>query len=360
MLAPIAPAAKAALGRRGTSSLPHVSTSEVVVTGASYRGVGCESKIGHSHYLRHLATATGACGLVLAAQFSRHSRNSKRMHRSRVEVASLKARGDNLETEAGRAAGSIPRRQLAVASAVLCTAPHPSYAESSEASGSGGGLFNFPGFSGGGYPTWLLDGDGDISYPSWLLGDWKVKSELTSVDIPQGPDFVSDYVLQLQKLTGKPEGLLNYRLSFVKTGNNAIIADRSLNTVPFYKALGDGGEAVEWGGEANPDVVIFKVTRGGFTARVNLRALLKAGDTPEGRSDLYNTREVFFAATEAPAEVTPVIAVTKYKQAGPAVQQILRLEIYPAFGAEGGAQQAQSGDLGQPVAVVKYLSVLSR
>jgi len=275
------------------------------------------------------------CALAAAAVSSRKVRSAVARRAARDHDASVRGYG----------------RRGALALSTLATLPQAAEAEESQA---GMGFLQLPGF-----------GAADISYPEWLLGDWKVRAELASVDTPQGPDLATESAFQLQRLAGKPEGIQSYTLAFLRSGNS-IIADRAKSTVPYLKALGDSGEPspIDWGGEANPDVSVFKIRRGSFDVRVNLRALMKAGDKPQGRDDLYNTQEVFFAATEAPAEVTPCIAVTKFKKVDErTVQQILRFEIYPAQAAEApaaGMAQVQSGDLGTPVTVVKYLALLSK
>jgi len=220
-------------------------------------------------------------------------------------------------------------------------------------------------------------GPSDVFYPEWFLGDWEATSELSEVETPQGDELAGDAVLRARKTVGMVE---RYNQRYIEY-RGRIIADRGYNVRALVRGSGPRlVESVEWD-PTNPNVLSMVLKRDGASVRTDLRVTRRTVAAPEGRDDLFNVSEFYqevvgggdlsalalgagVGSQAAAPKVTPVRCITKYRRvAGPQIQALQRLEVFPALlGPDardfGDVLRGSGADRDKPVAVYRYRGIL--
>jgi hypothetical protein len=206
-------------------------------------------------------------------------------------------------------------------------------------------------------------------YPSWFLGDWTADSELTSVELPQGEDKASNDALRARAALGTEQARARYSLRF-KPYRDKVIQDRVFGVRSWLQDAGGVDtirtiEQVEWD-PTNANVLTSSFSRGdGTLVRREFYVRARAVGVPDGREDdLFNASEQYQevaidSRTGAPARVSPRRRVAKYKRvAGPQIQLLQRMEVYPELATPDGATALGIGDSSRPIATYKYRVLL--
>lgn len=204
----------------------------------------------------------------------------------------------------------------------------------------------------------MLGGDRDIYYPEWFLGEWEATTELVAVELPQGESDKD--ALKQRQIVGTEKAVEQYPQKYIEF-DSKIIADRAYNMRSYICGTGGGPralESVEWD-PRSPNVSSVTIKRDGLSIKTETRVKKRTVAVPEGRTDLFNSSEVFLQEVSGSADgdkVTPIRFVNKFKRNNSEILVLQRLEIFARY--DGNNPEVLN--LERPSLVYKYKGVLRR
>lgn len=257
--------------------------------------------------------------------------------------------------QAGGRRAALARSASAAAAAALLWRPRPAVALQNGAVSDAWGA--------------VTGAKADLVYPAAFLGEWRVESTVTGLELPRGSDAVPDAERAVVMRTAQERAPRRYTQRFVRNGRGEPVSDRAYNTMSLAETyVGAGGTAgmeVDWDID-DPNVMRIKTPRGGVFNRVTRRF---EDDSQPNRLDTSEVFEQIFDnsdAVDAPPRVKSSRCLTKYKWRDEAAARaaggptIVATQVVSDFLTAFDGVQATLESQGEPVVVTTYRLTFTR
>lgn len=261
-----------------------------------------------------------------------------------------------------RASLDLPsRRQVisfptAVAAASLVLLPHPAHASKLPEAAD---------------RAWEAIGGGpaDLIYPVSFLGAWDVESVLVSIDLPLGPEYVSDMAVVRRAQEQDQGKSVRYGASFIRNPRGQVVTDRRFNTASLmhtYLGLEENlvQNRIKW--DVNDPNRLDMSLPGGL--EVTTRVTRRMEEWEDG-ADRLATSEFFEQVIESETRRSPKVkasqAYTKYhwRPAETAIggPEIVATQVVSDYVTPfGGDASLLLGASGKPVTIYTYKMAFTR